>query len=436
MNKEKDTDVAKYLNSQGALVVEPSNAFFSVIQNCLVSYGMDSKKIIMANTYKDAVAMLKDEKPRILITEYMIGKNFGLSLIDLHDEMYDSFSRIAIMVTKESSDNAVAEAAEEQLDAFVVKPFSGADFQKRFIEVVKRKMYPSKYLNRIREGKEKIKAKNFPDAIAIFQEAKAMNPTPTLACYYLGECYLSQNELTLARKEFSEGRKHNSLHYKCLTGEFDCLMQEKRYKEAYNLVELIRKHYPVTSVRLGKFFIAAVYTEHFEDMMVLYEMYTNLDFRPNELVGLVSIALITAGRFNIRTKDMGTAFKYFELAANVTGRKVETLEKVIEEYLKIEDIHTAERFFKLIRGDDIGSAKYIQLNFKIGVNMIAPEAALEMGRKIVIEGNSTPEVTKRVVRLALETGKSTLAESLIIKGAQAHPEIRKELYEMLEGKSE
>ncbi|MBL7555208.1 MAG: hypothetical protein JNM24_05240 [Bdellovibrionaceae bacterium] len=435
MNRDKDTDVAKFLNSQGALVVEPSNAFFSVIQSCLVSYGMDSKKIIMANTYKDAVAILKEEKPRILITEYMIGKNFGLSLIDMHDEMYDAFSRIAIVVTKESSDNAVAEAAEEQLDAFIVKPFSGADFQKRFIEVVKRKMYPSEYLNRIRDGKEKIKSKNLPEAVVIFNEAKKLSQTPTLACYYLGECYLNQNELVSARKEFAEGRKYNSLHYKCLTGEFDCLMQEKRYKEAYTLVELIRKHYPVTSVRLGKFFIAAVCTEHFEDMMLFYEMFTNLDYRPPELIGLVSLALLTAGRYNIRNKDLETAIKHFELASNVTGRSVETLEKIIEEWLKIEDINTAERFFKLIRGDDVGSAKHIQLNFKIGVHMITPEAALEMGRKIVVEGNSTPEVTKRVVKLAIDTGKATLAESLIIKGAQAHPEIRKELYDMLEGQS-
>ncbi len=436
MSQEKDTDVAKFLNSQGALVVEPSSAFFSVIQACLVGFGMDSKKIIMANTYKDAVVLLKEQKPRILITEYLVGKNFGLSLIDMHDEMYDSFSRIGIVVTKESSDNAVAEAAEEQLDAFIVKPFSGADFQKRFIEVVKRKMYPSEYLNKIRDGKEKLKTKLYDQAIQFFTEAKNLSPAPTLAHYYLGECYLQTNELTKARVEFADGRKHNSLHYKCLMGEFDCLMHEKNYKAAYGLVELIRKHYPVTSARLGKFFIAAVYTENFNDMAAYYEMYVNLDFRPQELVSLVALALLTAGRFYLRSKDSDNAVKNFELAANVTGRNVETLEKVIDEWLKVQDINMAERFFKMIRGDDVGSTKYIQLNFKIGVNLISADAALEMGRKIIVEGKSTPEMTKKVVKMALDAGKVTLAESLIIKGSQAHPEIRKELYDLLDRQTE
>lgn len=435
MSQEKDTDIAKFLNSQSALVVEPSNAFFSVIQNCLVSFGMESKRILMASTFKDAVTLMKQEKPKILITEYLIGKDFGLSLVDIQEETYDSFSRIAIMVTKESSDNVVAEAAEEQMDAFIVKPFSGADFQKRLLDVVKRKMYPSEYLNKIRDGKEKLKSKNYEEALAFFKQAKEIHPTPTLACYYIGDCYLQTGELANARKEFAEGRKHNSLHYKCLIGEFDCLVQEKNYKAAYSLVELIRKHYPVTSVRLGKFFIAAVYTENFADLPAFYEMYTNLDFRSPELISLVSLALLTAGRYSLRGKDTENAIKYFDLASTVTGRSVETLEKVIEEWLKVQDVNNAERFFKLIRGEDVGGVKHIQLNFKIGVHVVAPDAALEMGRKIIIDGNSTPEVTKKVVQLALESGKKTLAESLILKGSQAHPEIRKELYELLDRQS-
>lgn len=427
-----DQDVANFLNSQGALVVEPSSAFYTVIQSCLTSFGMEGKRILMANTYKDALTILKTEKPKILITEYMIGKHFGLSLIDAHNEIFDSLSRISIMVTKEASDNAVAEAAEEQLDAFIVKPFSGADFQKRILEVVKRKMYPSDYFQKIREGKELIKNKQTDEAIELFKKIKPMSQKPTLACYYLGECYLSKNDVTAARKEFSEGRTYNDLHYKCLTGEFDCLMQEKKYPEAFKLVELIRSHFPVTSVRLGKFFIAAVYTENFQELAQFYELYTNLDYRPPELVHLVSIALLTAGRFYLRKKNKEEANKYFELTSNVSGRNIDFLEKIIDELIKSQDILGAEKFLKQIKADDLGTAKHVQLNFKVGVYTFSPEAALEMGRKIVTEGKTTPEVTRKVVQLAIETGKLTLAESLIIKGTSAHPEIRKELYSMLE----
>lgn len=427
-----DQEVANYLNSQGALVVEPSSAFYAVIQSCLTSFGMEGKRILMANTYKDALTILKTEKPKILITEYMIGKHFGLSLIEAHDEIFDSLSRVSIMVTKEASDNAVAEAAEEQLDAFIVKPFSGADFQKRILDVVKRKMYPSDYFQKIREGKELIKNKKMDEAIELFKKIKPMSQKPTLACYYLGECYLAKNDVVSARQEFSEGRTYNDLHYKCLTGEFDCLMQEKKYLEAFKLVELIRSHFPVTSVRLGKFFIAAVYTENFHELAQFYELYTNLDYRSPELVNLVSIALLTAGRFYLRKKNKEEANKYFELTSNVSGRSIDFLEKIIDELIKNQDIQGAEKFLKQTKADDLGTAKHVQLNFKIGVHTYSPEVALEMGRKIVIEGKTTPEVTRKVVQLAIEIGKLTLAESLIIKGTSSHPEIRKELYSMLE----
>ena len=128
------------------------------------------------------------------------------------------------MITKASSDSAVAEAAEEQLDAYIVKPFSAFDLEKRLMEVIKRKMQPSTYIQKIREGKDLVKNKQFVEARPVFSDAKKLSSKPTLACFYLGDCFLELKDFTNARKEFSEGRSHNELHYKCLTGEFDCLM--------------------------------------------------------------------------------------------------------------------------------------------------------------------------------------------------------------------
>lgn len=427
-----DTEVSLFLNEQTALIVEPSRAFFQVIQSNLTQLGMRAEKIFYANTYSDAQKIITETKPKILITEYLIGKHFGLALVEKQDELYDPLLRISIMVTKESSDNAVAEAAEEQLDAYIVKPFSSADFNKKILEVIKRKMHPSEYLLKIREGKDALKINNIGSAIAIFTEAKILNDKPTLACYYLGSCYLLKKDFDLAREYFSAGRKFNPLHYKCLTGEFDCLMQESKYKDSYDLVTLIRKNYPVTSARLGKFFIAAVYTENFSDLADFYELFTNLDYRPRDLVKLVSLALLTAGRFFIRKKQIPEALNYFEMTATVTGRDIDYIEKIIDELIKAEQISEADKFLKYVRADDIGSAKQIQLNFKVCYYLLAPEVTIEMGRKIISENIATPDITKLTVKLAVKNGKIRLAESLIIKACETHPQIRKELYEILE----
>lgn len=428
-----DQDVSQFLNNQKALIVEPSNAFYSVIQSCLTGNGMKAENILFAGSYQDAVIILKEVQPQILVTEYSLGNFFGLGLVEMHGELYDSSSRISIMVTKESSDNAVAEAAEEQLDAYIVKPFSISDFKIRLLEVIKRKMYPSEYSHKINVGKEMLKENKMPEAISLFQEAKQLNSKPSLACYYLGECFMHQKRYPQAREEFKEGRKYNHLHYKCLTGEFDCLMAEKNYNQAYELVGIIRKNFPVTSVRLGKFFIAAVYAESFQDVGSLYELYTNLEYRPAELVNLVSMALITAGRFYLRRGDVSTALDYFEMTATASGRGIVYLEKIVDELLKVNNFETAERFLKYAKSDDMSSPKYHQLNFKISRFVLPLSQTLEFGRKIVIEGNSSPEVTKIIIKLAVENKKITLAETLVIKALEKFPDLRKELYEIIEG---
>ncbi|MCB0371033.1 MAG: response regulator [Bdellovibrionales bacterium] len=429
---KSEDEVSQFLNNQKALIVEPSMAFFSVIQSCLTGFGMSNENIYSANSYKDAAKILNDLKPKIIITEYTIGKHFGLALIEKHGEIYDSTSRISIMVTKESSDNAVAEAAEEQLDAYIVKPFSMMDLKNRVLEVVKRKMHPTPYYEKIREGKALLKIGNMPEAVSIFSEAKQLNTKPTLAHYYLGDYYLQSNEIKKALLEFEQGRKFNNLHYKCLTGEFDCQMLEKNYQKAYELVKLIRQNYPVTSARLGKFFIAAVYTESFQDLPQLYELYLNLDIRPPELVNLVSIALLTAGKHYLRQKNNALALEYFEMTTSVTAKSLVWLEKIIDELLKVNDVTSAEKFLKYSRGGDTESAKYHVINFKVGRYILPVSKSLEMGRKLVIEDKAPSEVVRTVVQMAIENKKLTLAESMIIKGAEKFPDLRKELYEMLE----
>lgn len=427
-----DPRIQEYLSELSALIVEPSNAFAQVIHSSLVQFGMKGDKIFNANSYSDAVSIIGQMKPKILITEYMIGKHFGLALIDKQDEHHDPLFRISIIVTKESSDNAVAEAAEEQLDAYIVKPFSGADFQQRFLETVKRKMSPSTYLLKIREGKELLAKNNLAEAMACFENAKTLTPKPTLANYYLGSCFLQQKKYDSARTEFSAGRQHNPLHYKCLTGEFDSLILENKYKEAYQLSLLIRENFPVTSVRLGKFFVATVYTEHFNDLRALYELFTRLDYRTPDLINLVSISLLTAGRYFLRNRKLSEALDFFEMGSVATGRDINFLEKIIDDLLKANEIQTAEKYLKLVKSDDLGSSKHAQLTFKVSRFSLNPEALTELGRKMVFEGQASPEVLKIFVDLLIKNGKKTLAESVIIKGCESFPNIRKDLYDILE----
>ncbi|MFM9577942.1 hypothetical protein, partial [Streptomyces turgidiscabies] len=77
-------------------------------------------------------------------------------------------------------------AAEEDVDAYILKPFTAELVRKVISQAILKKLEPSKYLQTIEEGKNFLEDKHFPEAEEMFRKAIALDPTPTLALYYHG----------------------------------------------------------------------------------------------------------------------------------------------------------------------------------------------------------------------------------------------------------
>jgi hypothetical protein len=125
------------------------------------------------------------------------------------------------------------------------------------------------------------------------------------------------------------------LHYKCLIGEFDGFFDQKKYAEAYKLVPTIRENFPLSPYRLGNVFISAVYSYNLQDIPTFYSIFQKLDDRPPELVKLFSAALLTAGRFYIKSKDVQKAGECFDLGIMVTGPSIPYIDTIVRELLKM-----------------------------------------------------------------------------------------------------
>ncbi len=422
----------EFLKNKRILIVEPSSAFANMISNFFGEFGADAGSVIFARNYEDALRQLNEAIPHILISEYSLGSSSGLMLMEVFEKLHEPASSVSIIISKESSDSAVAEAAEEQVDAFMVKPFSVADFEKRFSEVVQKKMHPSPYTTKIREGKALMKKTDYVGAIKVLAEAKKLSDKPISAYCYSGESLLKLKDYEKAFAEFSKGVKMQPLHYRCLIGEFESLLAQKKYKEAYTRINTISKNFPVTTQRLGTFFVATVYAGNFKDLPHLYEIYKVLDHRPAALSNLVSSAFLLAGRLSIRSLQLEMAGQYFEVGSVVAKRSPDYLEKVIDEFIAINDANQADRFFKLLPIDEVDPVKAAQLKFKIDRFLLPADKVIASGRQLVTKGNATPEILKILVELIAKAGKSTLAESVIQKGLEKYPDLRKELFEILE----
>jgi len=104
----------QFLGEGVCLIVEPSGAFSASIQICLRDLGVPAGQVVVAKKFTEAMTAIKEQKPKVLVTEYEIEKEFGLTLIEEQEKYHSIQSRLSVIVTKNGTDSAIAEAAEEQ----------------------------------------------------------------------------------------------------------------------------------------------------------------------------------------------------------------------------------------------------------------------------------------------------------------------------------
>ncbi|MFZ4405351.1 MAG: response regulator, partial [Pseudobdellovibrionaceae bacterium] len=159
MSTERLDIVKAFLSNEKILLVEPNPIFKQTVVSCLEELGAQREFIFYAKKYNDAVQILKEHTPAVLLTEYYLESRFGLSLVNIQSENSGDKIRIAILVTHNSADSAAAQAAEEEVDDYILKPFSQGELKERLLQVIYKKSNPTEYVHRIREGKKYINAK-------------------------------------------------------------------------------------------------------------------------------------------------------------------------------------------------------------------------------------------------------------------------------------
>lgn len=424
--------LSQFLQGQLCLIVEPSQSFSFAIQTTLQQMGVPHAQLYITRRMQDAKRIIEERKPKMLITEYEIDGVFAIDLIELQGKQYDLQSRISFINTMNDSDSAVAEASEGEVDGYLLKPFSMSVFKEKIEKVLAQKINPSPYLVKINVGKKLFNNHQFDKSLTEFLEAKPLHEKPTLACFHAGQTYQALGDVEKALAEYHEGLKHQPLHYRCLIGEFEALLGVKNYHEAYQLVGPLQKNYPITSKRLGHFFVAAVFTNHFEDLPVFYKLFNRLDQRTPELIRISSAAMMTAGRYFIKENNLDKALEFFEIGLLISGRNFEFLERVVNEFIKVQAGFRAQKLLANAHSSDFAKSRYLLLEYKVGQLTFTNEELIEKGRKLIDDGYGSPEIYRSVVKAMAELNKEILAGTFISKLKDKHPELCPELYKLLE----
>src|SRR4051812_24845863 len=109
----------KFIAPKKILIADPSPTSRSGVFKVLADLGVKPFQMILVNNLKDAKIAIASQKPDIVLTEYNLGKDCGLELLrSQRNVTQESRSQIFILLTGNTSQSAVAQAAEEDLDAY------------------------------------------------------------------------------------------------------------------------------------------------------------------------------------------------------------------------------------------------------------------------------------------------------------------------------
>ncbi len=419
----KGDALERFLDASQILVADPSSASCVRLVSVLCQLGAKRHRVDLAQDWETAVRLIEEKKPGVVFCEYQLGSKPGLDLLQELRGMYpEKPTPLFILITGNTSQAAVAEAAEEDVDTFILKPYSLVTLKKSLGLAVDVKFNPSEYLKGVAKGKDLLVENRLDEAESALLEACALNAKPTLAFFYLGQVRNMKRMLEEARGNYREGLDLNRIHYKCLVGLFELLTKQGKSDEAYEVVKRIAQYFPANPKRLTSVLRLAIVTKNYEDIENYYRLFTLIERRTAELVSYMCAALIVTGRYYLTRKTQSRAISVLESAAVSCAGTTKFLRFIIEVLAEYRLLKEAREILKRFPASTHASQDFVASAFLVESDSPNRSQVVQQGREALRLGVRFPSTHFALAQALIGAGLVEPARDLIGEALQAWPD--------------
>lgn len=363
---DKKQVVQEYLASFGVLVVDKNSSSRNRLLKVMVDIGVKRNMIHTAGTVVEAESIMKQNKIGLVLSDYHVGGGSGFDLFKLVRSAFPNNNKLClILVTSNISQTAVAKAAEEDVDSFIIKPYTLQSIQENLLTTISSKIKPSPYIVKIEEGKKLLAASQFREAMKAFEEALPLHQRPSLALFYLGQTQYLMSEADQAKGKYNKGLSYNSIHFKCLIGLYELFMREQKFVEAYQVVKKVAKYFPANPDRLTQIIRLAIVTKNYDDMESYYEIFTQLDERNSEIINYIGAGLFVAGKWFMLEGQTQKALPVFEKIAISCAEFPKFTRAIISVLVEYNQHAEAEKYISRFPAGSMNSEDYVVSDFLV-----------------------------------------------------------------------
>lgn len=371
----------QFLAGTEVLIVDKNQSSRNRLLKTFLDLGGKKNAIYTTASLTEAEEIIKTKNIGVVLSDYFITGGSGFDLFKMVREKLPRHKDLClILVTSNISQTAVAKAAEEDVDSFIIKPYTIQSIQDNLISTVVAKISPSEYMQKVDAGKEFIKQQQYDDAINILNEAINLHPKPSLALFYIGQAQYFKKHIGDAQQKYAEGLNFNSIHYKCLVGLFDLFMKEEKFSEAYQIVKKIAKYFPANPDRLAQIIRLAIRTQNYADMQSYYEIFTSLEDREEQLINYIGAGMYIAGKHNLMTDNPDVALQYFDNIAVSCSDFTKFIRAIISVLVEFDMAKDAEKYMSRFPSEANDNADYLISKFLIYSKKLKdPASVIKMG---------------------------------------------------------
>jgi len=159
----------------------------------------------------EAWAVLQKEPIDLAIVDWNMPTMTGVELLARIRDDKTMRDMPVVMVTAEANYEIVAEAAESDIDAYILKPLTVKSLGDKVAEVVEKTNNPPPMAFRLKQARDLEEAGEFEAAVAELNKAIGAAPDSTRPLRELGKVYLKMGDFTEAEKCLTKAAKLNKL---------------------------------------------------------------------------------------------------------------------------------------------------------------------------------------------------------------------------------
>lgn len=421
--EDKKKHFKEFLESNKILIVDKSSASRRRLTKTLVDMGAKRNQMHSVAHYEEALQIIKDENPQLILSDYLIGGGDGFNLFSENKSLYPGDKKsTSILITSNISQSAVAKAAEEDVDSFIIKPYTVKSLEKSLVNAVIGKLFPSEYVQAIEKGKEQMFAGNYEEALETFESAVSLNKKPSLAHFYHGQCKYFLELRDEAQDDYTKGLEINNIHFKCQIGLYEIFKKEKRLKEAYEVVRNISKYFPSNPDRLKEVVRLCITTENYEDMEEYYNIFVELEERTEDVVTHICAGMYVYGKFKHQQGDDDKMKEIFERIGISCAGLTKFIKSMIVTLVENNIYKDAQKLVNRFTVGEETRLDYELCQFLAKSSDMQPKDRINKGMELFNNNNRHPLATKILIDTLYKDNSEKKADEYLEEAQHIWPD--------------